>query len=72
MNYASYHFLGEMSLSHVWTFVPDDLQNGWFMKCDKLYQYNKNRTLFPEVLITNFKIKKVALGIFMSILYLFM
>ena len=28
MNYASYHFLGEMSLSHVWTFVPDDLQNG--------------------------------------------
>ena len=31
MNYASYHFLGEMSLSHVWTFVPDDLQNRWFM-----------------------------------------
>ena len=28
MNYASCHFWGEMSLSHVWTFVPDDLQNG--------------------------------------------
>ena len=56
MNYASYHFWGEMSLSHVWTFVPDDLQNGWFMKCGKLYQQNKNMKLSPEVLGTDFKI----------------
>jgi len=36
--------------------VPDDLQNGWFMKCGKLYQQNKNTKLSPEVLSTDFKI----------------
>ena len=26
MNYASCHFWGKISLCHVWTFEPDDLQ----------------------------------------------
>ena len=45
-----------MSLCHVWTFVPDDLQNGWFMKSGKAYQQKWNMTLITEVSNTNSKI----------------